>query len=152
MKSIISSLVLLTGLAAFSACKKSDTSAPTTSMMTVSGALNGSQQVPANPSVATGTLSGTYDKTAKLLKYSVTYYGLTPTIGHFHIGAPGAKGPVAVPFAFNNYTNDGFVSPITGSATLTARQDSALLHSAFYANLHSATYPGGEIRADVTVK
>ena len=157
MKSIIFSLVLLTGLAAASACKKSDTSAPTMSTMTVSGVLNGSQQVPANPSVATGTLSGSYDKTAKLLTYSVTYYGLTPTIGHFHYGAPGKTGGHAFSLPFNsssknNGTLDAYVSPIAATATLTDDQATALLGQAMYVNLHTVTYPDGEIRADVTVK
>ena len=152
MKSIISSLVLLTGLAAVSACKKSDFLYPAMSMVTVSGTLNGSQQVPANPSVATGTLSGSYDKTAKRLTYSVTYYGLTPTIGHFHIGAPGATGPIAIDLPKNNAAQDGYVSPIAGVYILTPANAAALVGNGLYVNLHTLAYPAGEIRADITIK
>lgn len=101
---------------------------------------------------ATGNLTGTYDKATKVLNYSVTFSGLTPTIGHFHIGAPGVKGPISLTFAFNNATKDGFVSPITGTATLASDQADALLGNAFYANLHTVANPGGEIRADATAK
>lgn len=143
--------LLLTGLMATTACSKKD-AAPTATTMIVFGILNASQETPPTASKATGTCTGAYDKTTKLLTYTVTYSGLAPTIGHFHIGAPGVKGPVSLPFPYNNSTKTGFVSPITASATLTARQDSALLHNAFYANLHSEAYPGGEIRADLTVR
>jgi hypothetical protein len=153
MKKILSLLVMLTGMMAATACSdKADDSAPVTAPMTVSGSLTGSQEVPAVTTSATGTLTGTYDRSTKVLNYSITFSGLTPTIGHFHIGAPGAMGPVTLPFAFNNSAKTGFVSPITGSATLTSDQVTALLGNMLYANLHTTANNGGEIRADVTVK
>lgn len=152
MKSFFPSLMLLAGLFTATACSKTDSSTPVPAPLTVSGTLTGSQEVPAVTSAGTGTLTGTYDQATKVLNYSVTYSGITPTIGHFHIGAPGVKGPVSLPFAFNNATKDGFVSPITGTATLTSDQADALLGNAFYANLHTVANPGGEIRADATAK
>lgn len=89
-------------------------------------------------------MSGTYNKETKVFQYTVTYSGLTPTAGHFHIGAPGATGPVSIPLLFNNSAGNGFASPITGSATLTDAQATALLGNSLYAN--------GEIRANVTAK
>ncbi|GAC1375316.1 MAG: CHRD domain-containing protein [Hymenobacter sp.] len=144
----------MAGLVTATACSKKETAAPTPvpAPLTVSGSLTGRQEVPAVPTSATGTLTGTYDKTTMVLKYAVTYSGITPTIGHFHIGAPGVKGPVSLAFKYNDAAGTGFVSPITGTETLTSDQATALLGNAFYANLHSAANPGGEIRADLTAK
>ena len=120
--------------------------------LTVSGMLTGSQEVPAVATSATGNVTGTYDPISMELKYSVTFAGLKPTIAHFHIGGAGVKGPVFLGFKYNDAAGTGFVSPITGTATLTTDQATALLSNAVYANLHSAANPGGEIRADMTAK
>ena len=144
----------MVGLVAATACKKNDAAPAPQTSFALSGALTGAQSVPATPSTATGTLSGAYNSTSKVLTYSVTYSGLTPIYAHFHIGTPTtARGPVTVSFPFNNATNDGYVSPITGTATLDGTQETALLGNAFYVNLHSAAYPSdGEIRTQVAVK
>ena len=44
------------------------------------------------------------------------------------------------------------MSPIEGSATLTASQVFDLRAGLWYANLHTAANPGGEIRGQVLVK
>lgn len=151
MRNLLASLLLLTGLVAATSCKKAD-NGPTPVMEPLLGTFSGSQQVPAVTSAATGTITGSYDKTAMVLKYTVTFSGLTPTAAHLHLGAPGAKGDVFYPFPFNNATKDGFVSPITGSTrVLLPAESTALLNHGVYANLHSAMYLGGEIRADMTV-
>lgn len=95
---------------------------------------------------ATGNVSATYNKSTKTLNYTVTYSGLTPTAGHFHIGAPGVAGPVVITFPYLAY------SPITGSTLLTQLQEDALLAGNMYANLHTAANTGGEIRANVVAK
>ena len=104
--------------------------------------LNGSQSVPANASSATGTFVGTYSPTSQQLTYTVTYQGIAPTNAHLHAGAPGAAGPVSISFA-------SFVSPIQGTATLTAGQANDLLNNRMYVNLHTAAFPGGEIRGNI---
>jgi hypothetical protein len=40
-------------------------------------------------------------------------------------------------------------SPFTGEATLTAAQVNDLMAGKWYVNLHTAAYPGGEIRGQV---
>ncbi len=80
------------------------------------------------------------------LSYTVTYSGLTPTAGHFHLGAPGVAGPIAIQFPYVAY------SPITGSTLLTLSQETALLAGNMYANLHTAANTGGEIRANLVAK
>lgn len=96
------------------------------------------------PSTATGSFVGIVDPSTRVLNYTVTYSGLTPSAGHLHrINAANGNGPVEIPFA-------ALASPIIGTATLTTstRVDS-LLNGFYYANLHTPAFPGGEIRGDI---
>jgi len=138
-------LAALAALTLATACKKED-DAPATTPMQVTGTFSGSNETPAVTTSATGNVNGTYNKTTKILTYTVTYAGLTPTMGHFHIGAPGVAGPVVITFPYLSY------SPITGSTLLSLVQEDALLAGNMYANLHTVTNAGGEIRANMVAK
>ena len=141
-KLLLPALALLVSV---SACKKDD-STPTPATMQVTGTMSGANEVPAVTTQATGNVTGTYNPTTKVLTYTVTYAGLTPTAGHFHIGAPGTNGSVSITFP------SVASSPITGTATLSDSQRDALLGGNMYANLHTTANGGGEIRANVTAK
>ena len=152
MNRIYSTLLLATGLWAATACSDKKDMAPAPALPAVSAAFTGAQEVPAVTTSATGSFTGTFDQATRELRYTVTFAGLVPTAGHLHTGAPGVNGPVFQPFPFNNAASTGFESPITGTTTLTPAQATALLANGVYANLHTAARPGGEIRADLTVK
>lgn len=110
------------------------------------GTLTGAQEVPPVSTAGTGTLDATYDKSTRKLAYTITYSGLSgpATAGHFHgPAAMGQNAGVVVPFA-------NAASPIRGEATLTDAQAADLLAGRWYANVHTAAHPGGEIRAQVT--
>lgn len=143
MKSLL--LAALAALTLTTACKK-DEDSPAPAPMQVTGTFSGANEVPAVTTSATGNVSATYNKSTKTLNYTVTYSGLTPTAGHFHIGAPGVAGPVVITFPYLAY------SPITGSTLLTQLQEDALLAGNMYANLHTSANPSGEIRANVVAK
>lgn len=138
-------LTLSLALLALAACKKNDVPAAVPTMQ-LSGTMSGSSEVPANASTAGGTVSGTYTPSTNALSYTVTYTGMTPTMGHIHFGRPGKKGIVTIPFG------NALTSPITGTTTLSPAQADSLKNGRMYANLHSATYGDGEIRANLTVK
>lgn len=107
--------------------------------------LNGANEVPPNNSSATGTFTGTYDKTTKVLNYTITYSDITPTAMHFHKGEPGENGGVEIGIGSAPYT-----SPVNGSTpALTAEQEADLLAGLWYVNVHSDQFPGGEIRGQV---
>ena len=110
--------------------------------------LTATAEVPTNDSRGGGELTASLNNDTKLLTWRVTYQGLSgpATAGHLHGPAmAGANAGVAVPFTIT-------MSPIEGSATLTASQVFDLRAGLWYANLHTAANPGGEIRGQVLVK
>ena len=117
--------------------------------------LTGAQEVPANSSQATGTFRGSYNKTTRVMTYNITFEGITPTAMHFHRGAVGVSGPIVIPInpGSDPYSgNTSFRSPLSGNTALTADQEAELLNGNWYLNIHSSTFPDGEIRAQVLVK
>jgi hypothetical protein len=137
--------LLLMSSAAFTACKKDDAPAAT-STVKLTAAINGQQEVPANTSTGTGTMTGSYDKTTRVLTYTVTYQGITPSAGHIHQAAPGVNGGVIVPFS------SVAASPITGTATLSEADAAKLLAGETYVNFHTQAYTSGEIRGNIKVQ
>lgn len=110
--------------------------------------LNSAAEVPGNSSPATGSLEAMLNKSSNELTWKATFIGLSgpATMAHFHGPAmPGANAGVAVPFA-------SAVSPAEGKATLTAAQVADLMAGKWYANVHTAANPGGEIRGQLMAK
>ena len=88
------------------------------------------------------------NKDSNVLKWKITYSGLSgpATMAHFHGPAmAGANAGVVIPF--NNPA-----SPIEGQATLTSSQAADLMAGKWYANVHTAANPGGEIRGQMLPK
>ena len=106
--------------------------------------LSGSAEVPANPSASTGNVSGTFNEETKMLMLNITYTGFTPVAWHIHKAAAGSNGGVI----FNMGTT--FSTPFMFMQTLDAAQESDLKAGLYYVNLHSATFPNGEIRGQLS--
>jgi hypothetical protein len=106
--------------------------------------LSGSAEVAANPSTSTGNVSGTFNEETKMLMLNITYTGFTPVAWHIHKAAAGTNGGVI----FNMGTT--FSTPFMFMQTLDAAQESDLKAGLYYVNLHSATYPNGEIRGQLS--
>lgn len=107
--------------------------------------LKGSNEVPPNNSSGSGKAEATYDTETKTLTYTVAYAGLSgPALGaHFHGPVEAGKNAgIVLPFKTVQ-------SPIQGSATLTENQAADLLAGKWYANIHTAMNPGGELRGQM---
>ncbi|BBO07734.1 MULTISPECIES: CHRD domain-containing protein [Bradyrhizobium] len=107
--------------------------------------LKGSNEVPPNGSSGSGKAEAAFDTQTKVLTYTITFANLTgPAMGaHFHGPSDAGKNAgIALPFKTVQ-------SPIQGSATLTDAQAADLLAGKWYANIHTAANPGGELRGQM---
>lgn len=117
-----------------------------------SGTYSGNQEVPANGSLATGTINGVYNDFTNTMFYTITFSGLTAntTAAHFHAPAmPGVNASVIIPHA-------GFPTGVTAgtyskSDVLTDAQELNLFAGLLYSNIHTTLLPGGEIRSQIVL-
>jgi hypothetical protein len=124
--------------------------------------LQGDQEVPATPSTATGNATITYNNTAHTIDIALTVNGIAPTDPglrfHVHRAPTGVNGPIIVdlfnaspPSSLGTLTPTGPTS-FTFTATnvpLNSLHEAALLGGITYVNVHTAAFPGGEIRGQV---
>jgi Cu/Zn superoxide dismutase len=121
-------------------CDKDDN---TIANSTFKATLNGTSEVPSNASSATGTATLTYNPNTKVFTIGVTHNLAAATAGHIHKAAAGSNGDVVFPFT-------SITSPINfTSVPLSASQESDLNAGLMYVNLHTASFPGGEIRGQL---
>ncbi|HEY6503804.1 MAG TPA: CHRD domain-containing protein [Chitinophagaceae bacterium] len=112
--------------------------------------LQGSQEVPPTGSIATGTAIVKYNTVTNLLELTGDYQGLAAAASASHIHSPAPVGVNAGVLV--NLTNTGGTSGVlSGSATLTEPQEADLLGGLMYVNVHNGTFPGGEIRGQLTI-
>jgi hypothetical protein len=113
--------------------------------ITLKADLKGTNEVPPNASPATGKAEAKLDTETSVLTWVVTYKDLTgPAVGaHFHgPSEPGKNAGIVLPFRTTQ-------SPIEGTATITETQMADLLAGKWYANVHTAANPGGELRGQM---
>ncbi len=122
--------------------------------ITFTAILSGANEVPARASNGIGTATVILDTLTGKGTISVNFSGLTAGVtgGHIHCCAsPTANGPVIVPFdAALTLTANGTAGSLTNYAfTLTAAQVTAMINGQTYVNIHTSTFPGGEIRGQL---
>ncbi|RYD76524.1 MAG: CHRD domain-containing protein [Sphingobacteriales bacterium] len=115
-------------------------------------AVTGAQEVPVKTSPASGTLDVSYDKSTKMLSFTVVYQSLTAAPSGAHIHGPAAKGANAGIkydfFAIFPKTQAGTFSDKVLVDGIKLKEDS-LLAGFYYVNIHTSTNPGGEIRGQI---
>ena len=110
--------------------------------------LNGAQEVPAVPTAATGRGTVVVDSvTREIICGYVTHNVAGANAAHIHTGAPGVSGGITI--GLNLGTN---VATAAQGATMTAGDLTALAAGNLYFNVHSPTYPDGEIRGQIAVQ
>lgn len=107
-----------------------------------SATLSGVEETPPNSSTELATADLSYNVATGELTCVVATTMSTVTVAHLHDGDVGSGGPIVFG-----------LSPIAGgwggSGILTTAQLEDLLRGGLYLNLHSATFPGGELRGQV---
>jgi hypothetical protein len=123
--------------------------------LNVSATLSGANEVPANPSTATGTVDGTLDQESRILSLNIMYSDsaradsttadsiFTPTGWHIHKASPDSTGAVVIDLGTT------FTSPFAFKDTLTEAQVADLKAGLYYVNIFTAKYPQGEIRGQL---
>ena len=120
---------------------------PSQKMQIFEANLSATQEVPTNTSTATGAAEVQFNENTNMLSWKVTYTGLTgpATAGHIHGPAPaGQNAGVVIPFAGNMNAQ-----PVMGEMTVTPAQYADMAAGLYYVNIHTARFPGGEIRGQL---
>jgi hypothetical protein len=122
---------------------------PDAHLAAFSTTMTGMNEVPRAATPATGRVDAVLNKNTRLLRWKLSFTGLSgpATAGHFH-------GPAAI--GSNANTALAFKGPVTspleGQATLTPAQATDLLSGKWYVNIHTAAHPGGEIRGQMILR
>jgi hypothetical protein len=126
-------------------------------MYSVVASLDGAQETPPVITLGTGSQTGTYDDVSNILTWSGSFSGLTAgtTDAHFHGPAAVGVGPAGVLVPITA-AGGGDIFPLavtsglySGTATLSALNETRLLSGLIYVNIHTTFRPGGEIRGQL---
>ncbi len=107
--------------------------------------LSGAQEVPANSSAASGIGWLSVNPFTKAVAARTETTGITATNAHAHNAPAGVAGPVVIP---QTQTPPGIWTSAP-TATMTDALLIAFMKNELYLNVHSAAFPGGEIRGQL---
>jgi hypothetical protein len=155
IKLTVLSSVVFAFLLQITACEQTEEVKKTTLYQRTNIPMTGAQENPPVNTAALGTMDVSYNKSTKMLNYTVRWSGLTgnPTAMHIHGLAPVGynTGIVQTILSASNPT----LFPATGSFSGTFLADGVvvkeenLLNGFYYINIHTTINPGGEIRGQI---
>ncbi len=142
-------------LTSYTAAADAKSSRPSGSAVYLAASLNGFNEVPKPGGPKVGDKKGHAVEFLRIqgnrVSFAVRWSGIgAPTEGHIHLGARGANGPVEIQLFGQKLPAS--LDAVAGSVTV---KDPALLRSlrqhpsGFYANLHTAAFPGGAVRGQL---
>ena len=108
--------------------------------------LTGAAEVPPTDSTATGTAEVTLNTEAKTVTWVYTHEGLSGDMTASHVHGPATATEAAGPVI------DTTGETMEGSAPITDAQAAELMAGMYYVNLHTETFPDGEIRGQLALK
>ncbi|MBL8524418.1 MAG: CHRD domain-containing protein [Betaproteobacteria bacterium] len=119
-------------------------SATFTQLVTYNLVLEGAQETPPNASTGTGSGTAVIDTVNNTITLNASFAGIGAlTAAHFH--GPGARGvAVGVKVGLTDLT-----SPMTETVSYLEADEADILAGNWYLNLHTAAFPGGELRAQL---
>ena len=114
--------------------------------------VTGLQEVPPKTTKAYGSLDVSYNKKTKVLTYKVLWVDLTGIPVGSHIHGEAAKGVNAsIKHDFTALIPKATSGTYKGTVVVdeVAIKQAGLLSGLYYVNIHTATFPGGEIRGQI---
>ncbi len=118
--------------------------------------MSGAQETPAVATSALGSMDVKYVRGSRTLAYKITWAGLADTITGMHIHGLAPVGYAAPVFQTILSTRNEAAFPFRGgsySGTLLVDgivvKEENLIGGLYYINIHTKTYPGGEIRGQI---
>ena len=127
----------------------------TATVLTVPGfvaRLNGASEVPPTASAGLGLASFWLEPSTGRLAFLLDVTGTFSsniTLAHIHRGAVGVNGPVIHNLFLGPAGGLNASAPVTGVLQLSAADVTDLTSGNFYVNVHTVTFPGGEIRGQI---
>jgi CHRD domain len=113
--------------------------------------LNSSQEVPSNSSTAVGRGTILFDSATREILIAYATHNVTgANAAHIHTGAPGIGGGPADVASLSAVGTTLYVAP--GGATMSPTNVTNFTAGNAYFNIHSPTYPDGEIRGQIAVQ
>ena len=146
----LSAIVIAISLLIVSCYKNHDSVSSNSSTYALSGNASGAQETPSNTTTGTATLTGTYNASTNALQYNINWTGLTGAATAMHFHGPAAMGVSANVLVGLEITMNGLSGNAAGTITVNDAFKTALLSGQVYYNIHTALYPAGEIRGQVT--
>ncbi|HWE15556.1 MAG TPA: CHRD domain-containing protein [Hyphomicrobiaceae bacterium] len=111
--------------------------------------LKASSQTPPNDTTGTGSVTATYDTNSKVLSWKGTHSGLTGDVTSAHFQGPAEAGRSAGVAIWISIKTTPLPASFEGQAQLTDAQAAEMMAGLWYVKVHTARYPGGEIRGQL---
>ncbi len=114
--------------------------------------IDGLQEVPQRLTAGNGTMDFVYNKEARTLSYTIRWNSLTGPVVQAHIHGTAPRGVNAG--ILQDWTSSipkAVSGTYTGSVLIdgVVFREEDLLLGRYYVNIHTAVYPGGEIRGQI---
>lgn len=114
----------------------------------------------ATNSNGSGSVTLDFNPMTDVFNYTLSWANLTgpATMAHIHYGPPGVAGPIIVPFFMSTMPGtdtitgtltQADVTPAAGISTI-AQVEQAIVAGNAYVNIHTAAYPAGELRGQLS--
>jgi len=143
--------ILFAWVIGFSSCEKDSDTKVNIEFSKTGIIMDGAQETPPNASTALGSMDVFYTRDTKTLTYTIRWQGLTGNVTAAHIHGQAPIGYAAA--VLQTFTTTGLTSTGTLSGTMlfdgTVFKEQDLLNGVYYINIHTATYPNGEIRGQI---
>jgi len=144
------SLGLVATAVTMTACQKEEDDQNAVSSYQISGQASGDQEVPAVSSTASAQLTGQFNTEKNELTYVINWTGLSGEATAIHFHGPAAAGEVADPVEALTISTNGTAGVASGTIIVPDSLESNVINGKWYYNIHTATYPDGEIRGQVS--